>query len=278
MIFFATPCRVASVSSVSSTSPALEFFLASVPDTDGFSFAQAWISRTGSPGEFEVRHVLDRHEDTNVLRQLNPIELRRIAHFDVGGAFRPLRASPDLVRGWIYRASSPEALEQGMQELYPGAIADFYSAREGASAATSYREYCNRQTGMYRITAMLSDVDATKAAKTCCAPWFCLKRRLWTIPGLPEDGAGEKSLIPCLEPCALMMEFARKAFRVSEESTINLNLKPSELETILEVLRARPADKTEIRHADFGHPRNPRRIEMALMALPDLPVQPSQVG
>ncbi|MBM3846640.1 MAG: hypothetical protein FJ405_10205 [Verrucomicrobia bacterium] len=263
---------------MSSISPALEFFLASVPDTDGLGFAQAWISRAGCPGGFEVRHVLDRHEDTNALRPLNPAELRKLAHFDVNGAFRPLRSSPDLVQGWIYKASSPQALEEGIQELYPGAIADFYSAREGAGAAISYRDYCNRQTGMYRITAMLSDMDAARAAKACCASRFCLKRRLWTIPGLPEDGAGEKSLVPCLEPCALMMEFARKAFRVSEEPSINLSLKPSELETILEVLRSRPDEKTEIRHADFGHPRNPRRIEMALMALPATPAEPPIAG
>ncbi len=102
-------------------------------------------------------------------------------------------------------------LEAALQHLYPGAITDWFAAQAQPAPVTHYREFTDRQTGMYRVTTMLSDEQAAVMARACCHRRFCLKRRLWTVGSLGPEASGEKSLIPCLEPCAILLEFARKA-------------------------------------------------------------------
>jgi hypothetical protein len=79
---------------------------------------------------------------------------------------------------------------------------------------TDYRAFTERQTGMYRITTKLSDSDVAGVIRACCAKESCLKRRLWTISGLETDSPETKSIIPCLEPCAMLLESARTAARL----------------------------------------------------------------
>jgi hypothetical protein len=91
--------------------------------------------------------------------------------------------------------------------------------------------------------------------RACCHKNFCLKRRLWTVEGLSPDATGEKSLIQCLEPCAVLLEFARRAMRLDQEKTDKTNL-------------AKDADEnhfaSEIREADFDNPNNPRRRQLEI--------------
>jgi len=88
----------------------------------------------------------------------------------------------------------------------------------------------------------------------CCDRSFCLKRRLWRVGNLGEDSAADKSLIPCLEPCAVLMEFARSMAALSPreilDSTGTETSMPQEL----------PA---QVREADFACPDNPRRRRWA---------------
>ena len=153
--------------------------------------------------------------------------------------------------------------------LYPGAVADWFAVRSGRAVPTNFREFTARQTGMYRITAMLPDARAAQAARACCARKFCLKQRLWTVPGLPADNEKDKSAIPCLEPCAIMLEFARKAMRMEQEEKTTLSLSASERETLMAALEKARADArpTEVREADFADPLNPRRVELLLNRL-----------
>ena len=59
--------------------------------------------------------------------------------------------------------------------------------------------------------------QVSRVIQTTCAKTNCLKQRLWTVEGLAPDAASEKSLIPCLEPCAMLMEAARKALRREQQ-------------------------------------------------------------
>jgi hypothetical protein len=69
---------------------------------------------------------------------------------------------------------------------------------------------------MYRITQMLDDAQAREVIRACCNAGCCLKRRLWTVESLAPDAPAEKSEIPCWEPCAILLESARKAVRVEQ--------------------------------------------------------------
>jgi hypothetical protein len=94
---------------------------------------------------------------------------------------------------------------------------------------------------------MLPDHIAGAAIRACCHVDFCLKRRLWSVDGLEPDAAGQKSIIPCLEPCALMLEFARKVARLEQNA-----VSPSE------------EPMTDAAESNFDAPNNPRRLRFSL--------------
>ncbi len=224
--------------------------------------AQVLVRRTASG--FELRHLSDRETPPNRLQPTACAGLRALANATVAGAFRPIKAAPNLRSGWLCHVASDTELETALNQLYPGAIADWFAAQQPVPPVTHYRAFTARQTGMYRITTMLTDAPAAQVIRACCDARFCLKRRLWTVDGLAPDTPEAKSLIPCLEPCAVMLEFARKAVRLEqEENKPVLTLAPSEVASLLTALDYSlahpPADQRE---ADLSAADNPRRLQL----------------
>jgi hypothetical protein len=223
--------------------PDVRAFLAAF-DTE-IVFGQVAVRRLGRG--FELRHQSDRAAASDTLATLSGTELRNWAQEAAGGAFRPLKSAPNLRAGWRAVAADGAALDLLLHYLYPGAVADWFAAQSAPPPLTSYRQFTARQTGMYRITTLLDDAIAGAAIRACCHVDFCLKRRLWSVQGLEPDAAGRKSLIPCLEPCALLLEFARKVARLEQ------NAAPPSEEPV--------ADAVE---SDFDAPNNPRRERFGL--------------
>ena len=170
---------------------------------------------------FELRHVADRGAALEELKSETPEAARAVAQFTEGGTFRPLKSAPTLRRGWRIAAASDADLEIALNRLYPGFLADFFAVRTGAPRVTGYRKFTNRQTGMYRITTFLSDAEAGAMIAKCCSARYCLKQRLWTVEGLAADRAESKSLIQCLEPCAVLLEYARKVVRTTQREHVS---------------------------------------------------------
>jgi hypothetical protein len=243
--------------------PALSAFVARIGDE--LQFAQVLIRR--SPTGFELRHAADRKCEATSLREITLKDVRPLAQFTVAGAFRPLKSAPNLQTGWRLFVKSDMELDSALHQLYPGAVADWFAAHSPHPPVTHYREFTARQTGMYRITTLLTDAQAAGVARACCHPGFCLKRRLWTVDGFAPDTG--KSLIPCLEPCALLLEFARKATRMEQEAKVKLELSPDEIATLSAALRtALEHPDPAAREADFSSPANPRRLRLLLDKLP----------
>jgi len=240
--------------------PAVEKFVAAVRPEMVFGQVCLRATATGH----ELCHVDDRGVAVSDLRPVAIQDLRALAQTTAGGAFRPLKSAPSLPSGWVARTRSNAELEQALNHLYPGAIADWYAAQD-RPPVTHYREFTARQTGMYRITTMLSDVQAAEMIRACCHPGLCLKRRHWTVEGLPADAAADKSVIPCLEPCAILLEFARKTARMHQEEKVEVAFSTSELETIRQSLEP-GTDSTDggPREADFNAPGNSRRQQLVL--------------
>ncbi len=251
--------------------PALEAFVKQLGDT--LEFAQVLIRREGAG--FELRHVTDRDCVPEALKLVTVSELRELAQYSASGAFRPLKSAPNLRRGWRVAASNSTELDAALGRLYPGGIADWFAVpRQDATPITNYREFTERQTGMYRITTMLTDAQAADAIRAGCHRRFCLKRRLWTVAGLKPDAAGEKSILPCLEPCPVLLEFARTAMRIEQEGT---SAPPADIEAAaatLEAALARP--NPNLREADFSSEENPRRQQLALEKINRLRKPPQQ--
>jgi len=245
----------------SANQPALQAFLAQIDHELVLAQVLIWRVATG----YELRHLADRDRAANTLRELRLSDVREIAQFTANGAFRPLKAAPSLAAGWFLQANDGDALASALNQLYPGVIADWFAVQSRRPPVTNYREFTNRQSGMYRITATLDDNQAAQVARACCQRRFCLKRRIWTVNGLAPERVEEKSLIPCLEPCEVLLEFARKTMRMEQEKKLKLELSASEAVTLVVALRtALTHPDTTLREADFNAPGNPRRIHLVL--------------
>jgi hypothetical protein len=242
--------------------PALDAF---VEQLEGeLVFAQALVRVTAEG--YELRHVEDR--EARELQCMNAEDLRHLAQFTASKLFRPLKSAPTLQRGWCFRARNTTELEFALQCLYPGAIADWFAARQPEPPVTHYREFTARQTGMYRITTMLTDAQVAHVARAGCHKRFCLKQRLWTVTGLEPDAREQKSAIPCLEPCAVLLEFARTAVRLEQREKQNVGLAPDELRTCLAGLEClASAPRADLREADFAASENPRRAQLLIEKL-----------
>ena len=118
---------------------------------------------------------------------------------------------------------------------------------------------------MYRLTQMSTDAQAAHMVTAGCHKNFCLKRRLWTVASLAPDRAEDKSCLPCLEPCAVLLEFARKAMRIEQQEKVSVALAPDELATLAAVLdSAGVCASSSTREGDFNAPANPRRAQLVL--------------
>lgn len=244
--------------------PALKAFVAQPGDE--LLLAQVVIRRAGRG--YELRHESDLQRAPAELRLTPLSELRSLALHTTTGDFRPLKSAPNLQSGWRVIAESDAELEKALQHLYPGAVADWFAAQHQPAPVTHYREFTGRQTGMYRVTTMLTDEQAAQMTRACCHRRFCLKQRLWTVGNLAPDASGEKSLIPCLEPCSILLEFARKALRLEQENEEPMAAPPRDLvslEAALEI--ALHAQASTEREADFNSPNNPRRLQLAIEKL-----------
>lgn len=241
--------------------PALEKFIAQI----GRELLVAQVLITRLERGYELRHVNDRTVPHESLRLVSIGDLRKLAEASTTGAFRPLKSAPNLQTGWRAVAGSDIELGEALHRLYPGAVADWWAAQTEPPPVTHYRDFTERQTGMYRITTMLDDPQSAQMIRACCDARFCLKQRLWTVTGLDPDPVAGKSMIPCLEPCAVLLEFARKAVRLEQEEKTPLSLSAGEMETLraaLEGALQHPVGAD--READFNEPANPRRVQLTL--------------
>lgn len=219
---------------------------------------------------FELRHVDDRDRHPQSLRQIPLAHLREWAREDAKGRFRPLSGAPDLKLGWRVDAESASELEQALDQVYPGGMADWFHHLSESPPVTDFPEFARRQTGIYRGVAALDPAAVQLVVGACCDPRFCIKRRLWSGPGLDPDGVSPKSAIPCLEPCAVLLEFARRCARIEQEPRAGVELGVSDWHAVIAGLEAglrASTDRTELRAGDLADPSNPRRLFRALNRL-----------
>jgi len=229
-------------------------------------FVQCLISP--KPNGFELRHAQDRSVPISSLKGLVLEELRSLAQFNAQNAFRPLKAAPDLRNGWSCIVSTPADLERALDLLYPGCLTDWFEALAPNPPTTSYEAFTSRQTGMYRSAQRLAPLEAKRVTTACCAPGFCLKRRLWCVSDLPPDAPNHKSIAPCLEPCSILLELARKTNRLLLEDKDPCQLGISDWTAIKEALQLALNHPPEgLRSGDLSAPLNPRRIQALLERL-----------
>ncbi len=161
---------------------------------------------------------------------------REIARFDDAGNYRPLKTAPDLRHGWRLEVVNLTELRRALDYFYPGRLAMFAEWKENRLTTTTLRETLDRQSGMYRVAAKISDEKINDLVGNFCrSNGGCLRTILWkrdergAIPStkLPpnkfdashdQTGHGE-SVIPllCQEACNLLVAEARKIVKTESE-------------------------------------------------------------
>jgi sirohydrochlorin cobaltochelatase len=170
-----------------------------------------------------------------------------IAKYDDAGGYRPLKTAPNLRHGWRLELATVEELRRALDYFYPGRLAIFAAWKRGYLKTTASRETLDRQSGMYRIAAKISDPQINNlVADFCRSDSGCLRTILWKRdrngviastklpkekfdPGVdqivtpPESSAFAKATadkstpatVPlfCQEPCNLLVAECRKVVK-----------------------------------------------------------------
>ncbi len=163
-----------------------------------------------------------------------PESAAELARFDDAGNYRPLKTAPTLRHGWTLSVGSLAELRVALDHFYPGRLAAFFVAEQEELNTTPLRKTLERQTGMYRIAAQITDPQADELVGNFCrSDGGCLRTIFWrrdaagTIPSSklpPEkfeaayDQTGRhETVIPllCQEACNLLVAEARNTVQSS---------------------------------------------------------------
>jgi sirohydrochlorin cobaltochelatase len=223
--------------------PALEAVL-----TDRFHFGQILVRKIN--GAFVLSHCGD--ETRKKLKTFQSAEdAIELSKFDDSGNYRPLKTAPNLARGWRLELARPEELQRALDYFYPGRLAVFLAWKTGQLHTTPLRETLDRQSGMYRVAAKISDDQIDNVVGDFCrSDGGCLRTILWKrdqrgtvssakLPlekfdpaydqikplGRPGSATAATAATPatatipllCQEPCNLLVAECRKVVKGKDE-------------------------------------------------------------
>ena len=91
-----------------------------------------------------------------------------IAKYDDAGNYRPLKTAPNLRHGWRLELATVEELRGALDYFYPSRLAVFEAWKSGYLKTTALRETLDRQSGMYRVAAKISDPQINDVVADFC--------------------------------------------------------------------------------------------------------------
>ena len=142
-----------------------------------FCVGQIVVQKSG--GGFVLSHRDDEAQgDLQIFRSSE--DAIGIAKYDDAGNYRPLKTAPNLRHGWRLEFDTLEALMRALDYFYPGRMAVFAAWKNDKLQTTPLRETLDRQSGMYRVAAKISDSQADDlVADFCRSNGGCLRTILW---------------------------------------------------------------------------------------------------
>jgi len=178
-------------------------------------------------GKFDLRHR-DDQDRGDLITYVETEEAERIARFDDGEKYRPLKTAPNLRHGWRLILADVSAVRLALDGFYPGRIAALLAYENDALLTSSLRETLARQTGIYRVAARITKGDANDlVARFCRSDGGCLRTIRWPQdqaggvassllpmakfdPGYDQTARGESTVpLLCQEACNLLVAAAR---------------------------------------------------------------------
>jgi len=176
--------------------------------------------RPAEGGAFHLLHQDDLKSDPAGLRCLqSPEDLRELIRLDSDGNFRPLRASPNLSRGWLLHAPDLRSLQLAFDYLYPAELANWAWWRHGTLPATPWPETAGRQTGRFCIVREIDGASIKELVAAHCQPG-CLKRRLWSPAAQPVETGPHEIPLLCPEACNFLVGKAREKLKGPDEDGV----------------------------------------------------------
>ena len=209
---------------------------------DRFYIGQILVRKTNGGG-FVISHRDDQGRGDLKLFQSaeDAIDLTK---FDDSGNYRPLKTAPNLQHGWRLQLAILDDLRRSLDYFYPGRLAVFVSWKSSQLQITPLRETLDRQSGMYRIAAKISDKQVNRVVGDFCrSDGGCLRTVLWKrdsrgtvastrLPPEKFDPAFDQTLTPgspppattprlipllCQEPCNLLVAECRNVVKDETE-------------------------------------------------------------
>ena len=200
--------------------------------TPPFCFGQIAVGK--SDGGFVVSHRDD--EARNDLQSFRSAEEAiGIAKYDDARNYRSLKTAPNLRHGWKLELATVEELRRALDYFYPGRLAILAAWKSDKLQPTPLRETLDRQSGMYRVAAKISDSQINDlVADFCRSNGGCLRTILWkrnaegaiASTKLPKEkfdlatasdppGSAIRATVPllCQEPCNLLVAECRKVVK-----------------------------------------------------------------
>ena len=161
----------------------------------------------------------------------SPHDAEELAKFDDQGNYRPLKTAPNLRHNWRLELPDLDAVRRALDLFYPGRLAALTAWEAQRLATTPLRDTLNRQTGMYRSAAKISDDQLDTLVGRFCRSQGgqpgCLRTILWPrdnsearpsvqlppdkfIPPFDQTRRGENVMpLLCQEACNLLVAEAR---------------------------------------------------------------------
>lgn len=198
--------------------------------SDSTTIGQILIQRTASSG-FALCHRDDRRSGKlKTLRK--PEDAIEIARCDDDGNYRPLKTAPNLRHGWLLELVDLRELRRALDYFYPARLATLTRWKSNRLTMTTLRDTLNRQSGMYRVAAKISDEQINDLVGNFCkSNGGCLRTVLWKRdeagappssrlppekfdPAYDQTGRGEHATpLLCPEACNLLVAECRKVVK-----------------------------------------------------------------
>ena len=171
------------------------------------------LIRSEPAGGFELLHEEDHDVSRANLKTLSSlVEVRELIRLDADGNFRPLRAAPNLRRGWIMTCSDFSELWSILEYLYPAEIANWLLWKQNALPTTPWQETAERQTGRFRVVREIDDAEIKELVAGVCERG-CLKRRLWAPVAQSVEAVPNEIPLLCPEACNYLVGKAREKLK-----------------------------------------------------------------
>ena len=207
---------------------------------DFSSFGQILIRRP-SGGRFVLCHRDDEGRDDLQVFQ-NQDDVLELARYDDAGNYRRLKTAPNLRHGWRLEIVDPSELWRALDNFYPGRLATLAAWKENRLTTTPLRQTLDRQSGMYRVAAKISNQQIDDLVGSFCrSDGGCLRTILWKRdaggalpstklppekfeaacdqargPGSSTSATGRVIPLLCQEACNLLVAECRKAVKGGE--------------------------------------------------------------